>query len=293
MQNMKGDYDLRLARAMVFQTLASYRKKFSAKYGEIILAYDAREPGVKTWRKEKYKWYKANRNDKFKDPKEARKWEQIFEAANQLIEEFKAHLTWKIVGVPGAEADDVIAVLVKTFGNYENTMIVSSDGDFGQLQTYRRVDQYAMVQKKMLKVPDAKMYLHMKILSGDKGDGIPNILSPNNSLVDKIRQKSITEAITNEWRDFPSAMKAKYSDRYQENRELIDFEYIPEDIQKKILEAYAAAPVNSIQHLYKFFVANRMVRILEDIDQFKVKPESYSNATNLHSNEDFFDGGTF
>ena len=293
MQNMKGDYSLPLARAMVYQTLISYKKKFGSKYGEIVLAQDKRAPGIKTWRKAKYPWYKASRNDKFKDPKEAAKWEKIFECANQLNEEFEEFLTWKIVGVPGAEADDVIAVLASVFGGHEPTLIVSSDGDYPQLQKLHKVDQWSATQKKFIKVPDAREYLHMKILTGDLGDGIPNILSVNNSFTDKIRQKPVTKSISEEWRTFPSAMQNKYSERYKENRELIDFEYIPENIQKDILSAYDTAPVHGIQGLYKFFIAAKMVRILEDIELFKVKPGAYSNATQIHSDGDFFDGGDF
>lgn len=293
MQHYKDGNDLRLARAMVFQALASYRKKFGAKYGEIVLAYDARSPGVKTWRKEKYPWYKSNRNDKFKDPVEAEKWRQLFEHSNALIEEFKNHLTWKVVGSPGAEADDVIGVLVKLFGNHENTLIISSDGDFPQLQRYSKVAQYSAIQKKFIKVDNPLEYLHMKILTGDKGDGIPNILSPETSFVDKIRQKSVTEKISEEWRINPVELKSKYSERYKQNRELIDFEFIPDNIQQQVIKAYEDSKPNTIQELYKFFVANKMVRILEEIDQFKTKPGSYTNATNLHSNEDFFDGGAF
>lgn len=276
---------------MVFQTLLSYRKKHGAKYGSMVLAYDNRDS--KSWRKLKYEWYKANRNDKFDDPKEKEKWDKIFKVANQLIEEFKTNLTWKIVGFPGAEADDVIAVLCKTFGDREPTLIVSSDGDFPQLQKYKKVVQYSAIQKKFIAVDDPIQYLSDKLLTGDKGDGVPNILSPSRSLVDKIRQKSVTQEIKDEWREDPLMLQNKYNERYLENKELIDFDCIPMDIQEGILKAYADAPVHGIQTLYKFFIASKMTRILSDIELFKVKPESYTHATNIHSDEDFFDGGTF
>lgn len=290
-QNLKGDFSADLSRAMVFQTLLSYRKKHGNKYGAMVLAYDNRDS--KSWRKLKYKWYKANRNAKFEDPKEKEKWDKIFAVANQLIEEFKENLTWKIVGVPGAEADDVIAVLCKTFGDREPTLIISSDGDFPQLQKFKKVVQYSAIQKKFITVDDPVAYLHEKLLRGDSGDGIPNVLSPSNSLVDKIKQKSVTQAIRDEWMTEPLFLQDKYKDRFEENRELIDFEYIPTDIQEKIIQAYTDAPIHGIQTLYKFFIKSRMTRILPEMDMFKVKPESYTNATNIHSDEDFFDGGTF
>ena len=49
-----------------------------------------------------------------------------------VTEEFKQVLPWKVVQVPRAEADDVIAVLAQTFGD-KPTLIVSSDKDYKQL----------------------------------------------------------------------------------------------------------------------------------------------------------------
>lgn len=291
-QNFKGDYSKDLIRAMVFQTILSYKKKFGAKYGNVVLAVDSH--GTPSWRKSKYPWYKVRRKNKLQDEKTRERWERIFECKNQIISEFKKNLTWKTVEVPGAEADDIIAVLGKTFGNYEPTLVVSTDGDFAQLQKYSQVAQWAAAQKKFLVVDDPKTALHLKILNGDKGDDIPNILSPNNSFTDGIRQKCITENVTNEWINNQKEMMAKYKNRYDENRELIDFDCIPDQVTNNILEAYDNAPVNGIQTLYKFFIASKMPRALEDIDLFKVKADSYAKtSTILCSDGDFFDRGTF
>lgn len=290
-QNFKGDYSKDMIRAMVFQTLVSYKKKYGAKYGNLVLAIDS--PGIPNWRKEKYSWYKARRKNKLQDPVEKARWEKIFECANSIVAECKEFLTWKTVGMSGAEADDVIAILSKYYGESEPILIMSTDGDFPQLQKYSMVSQYAPAQKKMIKVDNPIEYIHLKILQGDKGDDIPNILSENNSFIDGIRQKSVTEQVIKEWLTEPKGMKAKYKQRYEENKELIDFDSIPLDIEQGVLSAYDSAPVNGIQGLFKFFMSQKMTRILEDIELFKVKPGTYADKRKIYTDDDFFDGGNF
>jgi hypothetical protein len=98
---------------------------------------------------------------------------------------------------------------------HENILIISSDGDFLQLQMYNShsqytVKQYNPTQKKFLISENPLEELKQKIITGDKGDGIPNILSPSDTFVREIRQKVMTEA------NFTKFMSEDYTE-YDEN----------------------------------------------------------------------------
>ena len=61
-------------------------------------------------------------------------------------------------------------------------MIVSSDKDFIQLHKYYNVKQFSPTQKKLLNSIDPNEYLKEHIMKGDRGDGIPNFLSDDDTL---------------------------------------------------------------------------------------------------------------
>jgi hypothetical protein len=66
---------------------------------------------------------------------------------------------------------------------HEDILIISSDGDFLQLQQYNgksnyTIKQYNHAKKKFVVSENPLEELKEKIIQGDKGDGIPNIMSP-------------------------------------------------------------------------------------------------------------------
>ena len=63
-------------------------------------------------------------------------------------------------------------------------MIVSGDKDFIQLQKYPNVQQYNLILKKYVNGHDPITYIKEHILKGDASDGVPNVLSPDNTFVD-------------------------------------------------------------------------------------------------------------
>ena len=96
-------------------------------------------------------------------------------------------MPYKHIEVHGAEADDIIATLVRQYPD-EKVMIVSGDKDFIQLHKYDNVDQYSYVTRKEVSDPNPRLYLQTQILKGDSIDGVPNVLSSDNTFVEGIRQ---------------------------------------------------------------------------------------------------------
>ena len=101
--------------------------------------------------------------------------------------------------VEGAEADDIIAVLTARLSSSDNILILSSDKDFGQLQKYPNVTQYSPILKRFIKIDNPTTFIREHILKGDRGDGIPNFLSPDNTFAAGERQKVINSKRLQEW----------------------------------------------------------------------------------------------
>ncbi len=191
----KGELDDEMVRHMILNSVRMYRTMFNEDYGEIVLTYDSRA----YWRREVFPQYKhSRRKGRESDGKD---WDSIFGVLNQIKDEIKEFLPYKVVETYGAEADDVIATLCKHYQS-EKIMIVSGDKDFIQLQKYDNVRQYSPITKKHVNGVDAVVYIKEHILKGDKSDGIPNVLSPDHTFTDDLRQRPLTSG--NEFQGYPS-----------------------------------------------------------------------------------------
>jgi len=151
--------------------------------------------GKNSWRKEAFPYYKAGRK-KGRDESEL-DWGELFRIINLLRSELIEYFPYKVLHFDRLEADDIIGVLAHKLGTElnmgaEKVLVLSGDKDYIQLQTYANVDQYNPVLKKWVRDPTPGNYLNEHIIKGDKGDGVPNILSADNVLVIGERQKTMT-----------------------------------------------------------------------------------------------------
>ena len=162
-------------------------------------------------------------------------WKFIFDTLHQVKMEIKENFPYKYMYVEKAEADDIIAVLVKHFAEQEDILIVSGDKDFQQLHKYRGVQQFSPNLNKMIQCDDPESFLKEHILRGDKSDGIPNILSNDDVFDLGIRQTPLRKPILNSYMRMTIEKDDKYYRNYLRNQTLIDLEFIPEDIENKIL----------------------------------------------------------
>jgi len=134
------------------------------EYGEIVLCCDNK----RYWRKEVFPYYKAGR--KKAREKSDLDWHLIFDILGRLKEELKENFPYKVIDVDGAEADDIIGTLVPRYANSEKVLILSSDGDFLQLQKWgSNVKQYNPALKKFINSTNPAEELKEKIIRGDKG----------------------------------------------------------------------------------------------------------------------------
>jgi hypothetical protein len=149
-------------------------------------------------------------------------------------------------------------------------MILSSDKDFAQLQKYPNVQQYSPILKKFINEPLPAVQLKQMIIRGDKGDGVPNILTQDNVFIEGGRQKPITEAKIINWlNQKPEEFCTDDMLRnYKRNELLIDLTKIPEPLQKSIIDTYDAAAGHTKQHFMNYMIANKLKNLLEVIDEF-------------------------
>ncbi|NDG30848.1 hypothetical protein EB118_12345 [bacterium] len=254
-----------LVRHIVLNTIRSLKTKFS-EYGELVIACDDKN----YWRRSIFPYYKGNRKkDREKSDID---WSSLFNNLNKIKQELKDNFPYRVVQVLGAEADDVIATLCENYGEILNTplgekiMILSGDKDFIQLHKYSNVSQYDPVHKKQINDKDPIKYLEELILKGDRGDGIPNVLSPDNCLVDGLRQKPLTAKKIKEFLE-DGVSKDIYMN-YIRNKNLIDFSSIPEELQTAIMEEYASQSYKGRDKLFNYFVQHKLKNLMEHISEF-------------------------
>ena len=252
-------------RHLVLNSIRSYRNKYKNKYGEIVICTDFHS----SWRKEVFPFYKAHRKvarEKQKTEK-GMDWSALFDTISKIIVEIDTFFPYKVIRVPHAEGDDVIAVLSRAFK--EKSLIVSSDKDFSQLYKYNWVRQFSPMKQKMLNGIDPIAYLKEHIIRGDKGDGIPNILSADDCIVNGVRQKPISKKKVANWlvqdpHDFNDEMKSGWI----RNKILIDFDLIPKNITEAILEQYNSEKKYQQGQLMNYFIKNRLKYLMENMGDF-------------------------
>ena len=271
----KQPIDEGLVRHMILTSLKGYKSKFS-EYGNLVLCYDSKN----YWRRQKFPFYKGTRK---KDrEKSSYDWTNIFDILNKLKLEFKDFLPYKVVEVDGAEADDIISVLCKKQAvlniklqkddkPIEKVLILSGDKDFIQLQKYPFVKQYNPTQKKYVSGMDPKVYIKEHVIKGDRSDGIPNFLSSDDTFITGLRQKPLTKKKIEKWitmspEQFCSTSQQQQN--YERNLHLIDFTYIPIEVENDIIAEFDNIQPASRSLMYDYFIKSKLVILLDSIGEF-------------------------
>ena len=259
-----------LVRHMVINTIRSLKTKYSKEYGELVIACDDRH----YWRREYFPPYKGNR--KADRAKSAIDWSVVFDTLNVVKQELKDNFPYRVIQSHGAEADDIIGTLVMEFGSILNSddkiLILSGDKDFIQLQTYGNVSQFDPIRKKEVTNTDPAKFLKHLILSGDRGDGVPNVLSPDNCIVEGLRQKPLRESkidellsiATSAYDTLPEEIKRNWN----RNAMLIDLANTPTYLREAILNEYHAQANKPRDKIFNYFVQHKMKLLMEHIGDF-------------------------
>ena len=250
-----------MIRHMILNSIRMYRIMFKEEYGEVVLTYDSRH----YWRREIFPQYKQNRKKGREN--DSKDWDKIFGLLNSIKSEFKEILPYKFLEVYGAEADDVIATLCKEYQD-QKTMIVSGDKDFIQLQKYKNVKQYSPILKKMVNGHNPDTYIKTHILKGDSSDGVPNVLSPDHTFVEGLRQRPLSKKKIEAWIKSETGMSEEVKRNYQRNHKLINLDNTPEDLQRSILDTFNEAPYGDRSKILTYFIENKLKELTDSIGDF-------------------------
>lgn len=261
--------DESMIRHMILNSIRMYNKRYREEYGQMVICAD----GMNTWRKDYFPYYKAKRR-KNRDSSD-QDWNEIFRILHLVRDEIKENLPYKVVHMEGVEADDIIASLVlqsQEFGMSEPMMIVSSDKDFIQLQKFNNVKQFSPIQKKMVKDDNPRTYLFNHIMKGDSGDGIPNVLSDDDTFVSDKTQSPLRKTRIAEWLEnsdnLRNVMEETIYRNYQRNKKLIDLTEVPESIQEAIINNYNDQKVAMKMRVLNYLIKKRCNQLIEVVEEF-------------------------
>ena len=274
-----GDQEkvINLIRHVALSSIKSFKKKYGKEYGEIVICCDGR----KYWRRDFFQYYKAGRK-KARDKSDL-PWTLIFDTLNQMRQDVAEYFPYRVMHIDEAEADDIIAVMSKwtqenalveegLITEPQKVLILSSDHDFMQLQKYDNVNQWSPNTKKFIKVNKKevheKMITHI-VKAGD--DGIPNILSKDDVFMTGERQKPVSAKRLQEFIEngFIACKNNEERRNWHRNTTLVDFNHIPENISKMIVENYLNNPPKGDKMTaMKYLMEHRCRLLLEEIEEF-------------------------
>ena len=110
------------------------------------------------------------------------------------------------------------------------------------------------------------------ILRGDRGDGVVNVLSPDNALVDGIRQTAIKETFIQEVLQMDDPHKGLSGDvleKYKRNEKLVNLDFIPQEFVDKIIDTYTSAtPKMDKMKLMSYFGKHKMKLMMAELQDF-------------------------
>lgn len=299
---IRGDADIKLGMALhiMFNSIKKAWQDFDGSH--VVFCLEGR-----SWRKDVYKPYKANRAETraamtVKEVEEDKLFWETFDKFKEFITE-KTNCT--VLQNPVLEADDLIAGFIQTHPDSQH-VIISTDSDFHQLLA-PNVKQYNGVTEethtltgildkkgKLVKdkktgepkdVPNPEWLLFEKCVRGDTGDNVfsayPGVRTKGSK-----NKVGLTEAFDDRnskgwawnnlmlqrWVDH-EGKEHRVLDDYNRNKILIDLAAQPENIRKVIEEtiALAAVPKNVDQvgiRLLKFCQLYDMKRIMDSIQAY-------------------------
>ena len=258
-----------LVRHMVLNSLRAHNKKFRKEYGEMVIACDSKN----VWRRDIFPNYKAGR--KANRAKSEHDWDAIFSMLHNIKNEIKTFLPYKVIEIETAEADDIIATLIKRTKRIiapehkKNVLILSGDKDFIQLHD-KNVKQYNPVLNKFVgKGEEPSLYIKEHILKGDRSDGIPNVLSDDNVFVEGRRQRPLSKKKINSWvEEVFMTFTEEEQKNYDRNRKLIDLSCIPHELEEKINNEFLNVKVASRDKILGYFINKKLKTLIEVIDEF-------------------------
>lgn len=270
----------------VYESIRYNHMLHSRRYGKTILACDNG-----SWRYGVFPQYKHSRKLKREKDTSGINWEFVNAVKAEIIDDLDKYFPYPVISLKNVEGDDIIGVLTKYVtensnivteenifggGEPEEILITSTDGDNYQLHALgKHIRQWSPANKKIIRPEDKpRNELIRKIVKGDSGDGIPSIKSGDNTFVDGIRQKPISEKYLQTFFEaanpIDACLTAEERINYERNEKLVSYDKIPDDIKTAVILCYneKCAKSHSKMGLMNYLSQNGMNNLLGNIMDF-------------------------
>lgn len=251
-------------------------------FGDLVICLD--DFSKRYWRRDFFKPYKEHRA-KHRDESEIN-YKEVFTEINELTDVILNHLPWKVVAVPGAEADDIILILAREYGKRgEKILIYSPDKDLIQAQIDNpMVKQYSALTKKWI-IPEHKHnnmehWILEHVFLGDVSDNVPKVVDNtefSDNFIEHLKSHGIKELTPYSFKnsDIPKEEKIKILSSFNiyktnkkgEKTELDIYKKIPfgpSTLQKKIKEFGSLDKYLDSNPLYREHYERNKILVLEE-----------------------------
>lgn len=152
--------------------IMDFYKQYTNEYKDFIITLDNHTKPY--WRKEIYPFYKQNRK-KERETSEVN-YDEVFYHIDNFCKILNDFTNFKVIGIPGVEADDIIGLLTRKYGSFEKILILSPDKDFKQLHNLGDIKQYSSITKSFIEPGDLNEWKQEHICLGDTIDNVPRIV---------------------------------------------------------------------------------------------------------------------
>jgi len=252
--NAPEDLDFFYWRFLMINSFFAAIKQFSPD--RVIFAIDHKH----SWRKNIYKDYKGQR-------KEARNksvidFDKFYPVMDDFLTSFQKNFSNVFcIKADGCEADDIIAILCRERMEDMNKIIITTDNDMIQLLTLHRVKIYNPIKKKFTESLNPQMDLEIKILTGDTSDNIPKV------------KDRVGKGTAEKWIRQGVEIYLQEEDvrkNYERNKQLIDFDFIPQQIRQVIREQFDAYVINPYNEftIFQWLLKNKINKYVEDLKMY-------------------------
>lgn len=264
-------------RSLVFQSIRKYNRTYRDEFGELVICCDS----SRNWRKTVYPLYKASRSsDRSKGDID---WDEAFRIFNLTINDVYEQLPYRVVSVELAEADDIIGTLAlkKMTENGvierrdEPVLIISGDKDFKFLQAHPHIKQWSPSTKDFLVEENPKEFFIDLVLRGDKSDGVPNVLSDDDTFItegkvqNKLTKKKKAEILEKIKNGKIDELPENIQKNLERNRKMIDLSESPRELRLEILKRSLYPPKGDMRKTFNFLINSGISTLLNDIEGFK------------------------
>lgn len=218
-------------RSTFIDKVKEIKKRSKMKNPVVFVGKDCFQKNI--WRKSLFADYKNGRDEK---KNEAANIGSFFK---MVYEEnlFEESIVDKILFIDSLEADDCIALGVKKIqqgNNEDNILIITSDHDYLQLlhPNVTIMDlKFKELKNSKKAYEDSKKNLFCKIVMGDKSDNIMPLFK-------KCGPKTIEKLFENPDLFSEKVKTENVTNQYELNKTLIDFNYIPYELQSLFYQKY-------------------------------------------------------